>query len=116
MIRRPPRSTRTETRFPYTTLFRSIGVLGFAQPVEQLPGHAEAVGTRPRHGGVRVAVRRRPVVGRVAGEAHAPAAFVALAVVDVRSPVAAGKAQRRGHGLERALGRASCRERGCRYV
>src|SRR3546814_1158765 len=26
MIRRPPRSTRTDTRFPYTTLFRS-GVL-----------------------------------------------------------------------------------------
>src|SRR3546814_6949388 len=25
MIRRPPRSTRTDTRFPYTTLFRSIG-------------------------------------------------------------------------------------------
>src|SRR3546814_795308 len=26
MIRRPPRSTRTDTRFPYTTLFRSSGV------------------------------------------------------------------------------------------
>src|SRR3546814_10923019 len=25
MIRRPPRSTRTYTRFPYTTLFRSLG-------------------------------------------------------------------------------------------
>src|SRR3546814_8304439 len=25
MIRRQPRSTRTETRFPYTTLFRSVG-------------------------------------------------------------------------------------------
>src|SRR3546814_5923185 len=25
MIRRPPRSTRTYTLFPYTTLFRSIG-------------------------------------------------------------------------------------------
>src|SRR3546814_6373145 len=25
MIRLPPRSTRTETRFPYTTLFRSTG-------------------------------------------------------------------------------------------
>src|SRR3546814_3706654 len=28
MIRRPPRSTRTDTLFPYTTLFRSIGDLG----------------------------------------------------------------------------------------
>src|SRR3546814_14459182 len=27
MIRRPPRSTRTDTLFPYTTLFRSLGVL-----------------------------------------------------------------------------------------
>src|SRR3546814_19687163 len=25
MIRRPPRSTRTDTRVPYTTLFRSVG-------------------------------------------------------------------------------------------
>src|SRR3546814_1369631 len=27
MIRRPPRSTRTDTLFPYTTLFRSTKVL-----------------------------------------------------------------------------------------
>src|SRR3546814_19946627 len=26
MIRRPPRSTRTDTRLPYTTLFRSVAV------------------------------------------------------------------------------------------
>src|SRR3546814_12720707 len=26
MLRRPPRSTRTDTLFPYTTLFRSAGV------------------------------------------------------------------------------------------
>src|SRR3546814_20425485 len=28
MIRRPPRSTRTDTLFPYTTLFRSVQRLG----------------------------------------------------------------------------------------
>src|SRR3546814_1415640 len=28
MIRRPPRSTRTDTLFPYTTLFRSVVKLG----------------------------------------------------------------------------------------
>src|SRR3546814_1222142 len=28
MIRRPPRSTRTDTLFPYTTLFRSSFILG----------------------------------------------------------------------------------------
>src|SRR3546814_3947915 len=31
MIRRPPRSTRTDTLFPYTTLFRSCTVHGDAQ-------------------------------------------------------------------------------------
>src|SRR3546814_7766536 len=35
MIRRPPRSTRTDTLFPYTTLFRSSGrwTLGRGMPV-----------------------------------------------------------------------------------
>src|SRR3546814_15525970 len=28
MIRRPPRSTRTDTLFPYTTLFRSVASIG----------------------------------------------------------------------------------------
>src|SRR3546814_15624283 len=32
MIRRPPRSTRTDTLFPYTTLFRSITNLTWMQP------------------------------------------------------------------------------------
>src|SRR3546814_13488807 len=31
MRRRPPRSTRTDTRFPYTTLFRSFRSLGDGQ-------------------------------------------------------------------------------------
>src|SRR3546814_2139992 len=31
MIRRPPRSTRTDTLFPYTTLFRSDGVADAAE-------------------------------------------------------------------------------------
>src|SRR3546814_1837647 len=37
MIRRPPRSTRTDTLFPYTTLFRSVGVRMIDdQPVRQI--------------------------------------------------------------------------------
>src|SRR3546814_14995017 len=46
MIRRPPRSTRTDTLFPYTTLFRS-----------DRPAHPD-----PGHGGhlLRPAVHRRP--------------------------------------------------------
>src|SRR3546814_8092374 len=37
MIRRPPRSTRTDTLFPYTTLFRSLDP-GAAQAPEQGAG------------------------------------------------------------------------------
>src|SRR3546814_9008142 len=42
MIRRPPRSTRTDTRFPYTTLFRSPPAFGRTRladiaPVEDQP-------------------------------------------------------------------------------
>src|SRR3546814_10143518 len=42
MIRRPPRSTRTDSLFPYTTLFRSVRsgpwatLLSHAQTVEEL--------------------------------------------------------------------------------
>src|SRR3546814_19446955 len=32
MIRRPPRSTRTDTLFPYTTLFRSSGAVEYLSP------------------------------------------------------------------------------------
>src|SRR3546814_4861359 len=35
MIRRPPRSTRTDTLFPYTTLFRSVSEDGILE--EDLP-------------------------------------------------------------------------------
>src|SRR3546814_3184874 len=42
MIRRPPRSTRTDTLFPYTTLFRS--------GARRQPGHLPAAGRRG-HGG-----------------------------------------------------------------
>src|SRR3546814_14134583 len=35
MIRRPPRSTRTDTLFPYTTLFRSDGAGDTAVEVEK---------------------------------------------------------------------------------
>src|SRR3546814_8149918 len=50
MIRRPTRSTRTDTLFPYTTLFRSprhrrVGALAFAvRPSERRPPRALAAG------------------------------------------------------------------------
>src|SRR3546814_4373536 len=62
MIRRPPRSTRTDTLFPYTTLFRSALVVehrlpqelydlrvrnapdvGFVEPLSNAVGHDLAV-------------------------------------------------------------------------
>src|SRR3546814_15060882 len=43
MIRRPPRSTRTDTLFPYTTLFRSVR-LPLDEAVDDLhPGAFELV-------------------------------------------------------------------------
>src|SRR3546814_2340830 len=48
MIRRPPRSTRTDTLFPYTTLFRSFqtknrGSQRNAAPVADRAAHAQAL-------------------------------------------------------------------------
>src|SRR3546814_20619802 len=57
MIRRPPRATRTDTLFPYTTLFRSLRGAGDA-------GVAAA-----EHRGDAAALRRRGVNG--AGVLHA---------------------------------------------
>src|SRR3546814_3959820 len=37
MRRRPPRSTRTDTRFPYTTLFRSYLAAKILADAERLP-------------------------------------------------------------------------------
>src|SRR3546814_10296742 len=43
MIRRPPRSTRTDTLFPYTTLFRSAR----GKPGVRRPAHLPAVPAAP---------------------------------------------------------------------
>src|SRR3546814_6813010 len=56
MIRRPPRSTRTDTLFPYTTLFRSA--LGSGMP--RGGGGASPRGTRGSPRGRR---RRSPAAG-----------------------------------------------------
>src|SRR3546814_2036518 len=45
MIRRPPRSTRTDTLFPYTTLFRSRRSL-----LDQVAGEQDAVVGQPHDG------------------------------------------------------------------
>src|SRR3546814_4513219 len=51
MIRRPPRSTRTDTLFPYTTLFRSREMVDFGRSQQRLGRDAapiEANATGPR--------------------------------------------------------------------
>src|SRR3546814_13120037 len=47
MIRRPPRSTRTDTLFPYTTLFRSQRG-GVPVQLQRSPGH-DLPGRREQH-------------------------------------------------------------------
>src|SRR3546814_1551254 len=65
MIRRPPRSTRTDTLFPYTTLFRSaVGHLDLRGPAEvmHLTEHradAAHLPHQPLHDDVAVARRAR---------------------------------------------------------
>src|SRR3546814_18639108 len=58
MIRRPPRSTRTDTLFPYTTLFRS-----------QLAGRARAMAAEAARPlvvrGLNVAYARKPVLWQI---------------------------------------------------
>src|SRR3546814_12749996 len=123
MVRRPPRSTRTDTLFPYTTLFRSPHPAGRADP---LPAHAwprcaVAAGHRPcryRHpdGG------RTPARGAAAEpppDGPRGLCRAGLAVEggirrhDHRPAAPAGRELR----LEpRGIGRASCRERVCKYV
>src|SRR3546814_5313919 len=51
MIRRPPRSTRTDTLFPYTTLFRSIGAVAHAIAAADAAGLHEhlAIGAAVDH-------------------------------------------------------------------
>src|SRR3546814_4301719 len=48
MIRRPPRSTRTDTLFPYTTLFRSARqpLEDAAKPIMDGAGHGQTLARR----------------------------------------------------------------------
>src|SRR3546814_9796510 len=62
MIRRPPRSTRTATLFPYTTLFRSGGSAA-------LVPHALHLGDRPADGGGLRLPLLQPAGGGDAGAA-----------------------------------------------
>src|SRR3546814_10316344 len=66
MIRRPPRSTRTDTLFPYTTLFRSAE--GAAAPAPGRDGDAASRRDQPSAGGDGAARRRRGEHGASAAQ------------------------------------------------
>src|SRR3546814_10714281 len=55
MIRRPPRSTRTDTLFPYTTLFRSeLALIDLEADVEDAPQPRREIGALVVGGVVRL--------------------------------------------------------------
>src|SRR3546814_18444024 len=105
MIRRPPSSTRTDTLFPYTTLFRSHRLLGHRQPVAH----------QHRHVGEREQERQRQ---------RAPQ-FEADPEIPIRRSPDDFVEQRHRHEEHRQvarqlapaeIGSAPCRERECQYV
>src|SRR3546814_12146381 len=129
MVRRPPRSTRTDTLFPYTTLFRSAGVVpGQAQrQVVRAMQHcevADVVDGDVGAGLLQVWRRQRATVARGERQAFAFAVRGNQRVAQVVLPVAHDVGQ---PGLERglvefdspartrALGRTSCGERAGQY-
>src|SRR3546814_14049998 len=118
MIRLPPRSTRTDTLFPYTTLFRS-GERGRA---------AGGLSRKPREEGRR-RLYAQEAVGRLrpvrAGQDHRPAGRARLGRPVRRRGEGRQRAARiyhvggKGHsrsGRDGQIGRASCRGRVCPYV
>src|SRR3546814_4718945 len=69
MIRRPPRSTRTDTLFPYTTLFRSLDGKAYQLTLND--------GANSLHGGTRGFDRQ---VWRITDVKQGPVASVTLAL------------------------------------
>src|SRR3546814_16323611 len=125
MIRRPPRSTRTDTLFPYTTLFRSYAggteqtvtfTITLAPPADSdldvastLAGLDLAVSATARDGAL-VSDPTGPIAIDVNVDAVADAVTVSIAVQDgddANSSFAIGQT-----GKIPEIGRASCRERG----
>src|SRR3546814_20990590 len=85
MIRRPPRSTRTDTLFPYTTLFRSKPG-GTALFLES--------GGAPDAGVARWQRRIEPVWKRIGGNSH-----LTRPIADAYSAAAFAVARRGAHNI-----------------
>src|SRR3546814_12769871 len=103
MIRRPPRSTRTDTLFPYTTLFRSIdGDIGGTDFRHEQPHSINDIVERRQRAGL-VAIASADQIG---GTRRA-----SLAGTTYRAGVdQAGCAAK---GTFREIGKAAWRERLC---
>src|SRR3546814_19053881 len=108
MIRRPPRSTRTDTLFPYTTLFRSHVPAGQAHDLEQGFLLIEDLGSR----------LYLPALNDTSVDALYGDAMDALLRMQ-RDVDTSGMQPYEPAFLQRELekiGRASCRARECKYV
>src|SRR3546814_9635495 len=86
MERRPPRSTRTDTLFPYTTLFRSVTL----QDLDRLVEDRHRVGTQRRLVEVEVHAlqvdrRRHRAAVRTDGLASLRIRALVVAIVHARS-------------------------------
>src|SRR3546814_14069403 len=128
MIRRPPRSTRTDTLFPYTTLFRSTGYGLSARQTRQRIFARQSVrhGARTvRRAHVHLSPRRRhyPRLQRSARQlcAMSESQYDLCAANKVAQVTLAFWfikicATTLGETAGDQIGRVSCRERVCQYV
>src|SRR3546814_12022329 len=119
MIRRPPRSTRTDTLFPYTTLFRSVDeVDDSAKFFIRAPRVAEVHNPRSTVLLPEDRERRRLVYtreGRIASQVD-EAVPVAGIVERVEQKLGRDEDEAVARAQPPQLGKASWRERGCTYV
>src|SRR3546814_18002295 len=107
MIRRPPRSTRTDTLFPYTTLFRS------AQTQRTLPFSSMFMASGPTiSADATAAIIDSGEFCMLATNKTAQAAVSigGNALLNLGCGIASNS------NLAKEIGRASCRERVCEYV
>src|SRR3546814_12717065 len=118
MLRRPPRSPRTDTLFPYPTLFRSARALGASL---ELPVELELlrrVKRTPALRGLNPSQRAKTVSGAFRIEPKDRARFTDRTVLLIDDVYTSGAtANGCARVLKRAeIGRETCRERVCQSV
>src|SRR3546814_9405094 len=101
MIPRPPRSTRTDTLFADTTIFRSAFAGEFAQEGAQAVGEAGVVARRPVDAQHLEPVVQPPGVGKVVGRGRQPPLHQVAAGAEDRHYAGRG---RRNFRVSRACG------------